>query len=109
MGRIKDGDWSLFDYDFVTRRSTWIAHNPDGSHTFRVDTPVDEVLRVNADQANASEGQRFGEWAKVASVPLQHYHSQGLAEATRQQDDRYLSRWLNDSDNSGFRTFRGKV
>lgn len=109
MGRIRDGDWSLFDYDFGTGRSTWIMHNPDGSHTFRIDQPVDEVVRANAEQRNASEGERFGEWAKVASVPLQLYHSSGLVDATREQDDRFLSRWLNDADNRDFRTFRGKV
>lgn len=107
---ITDGNgFKLFDYDIETGRSVWVKHEIDGRMTFRVDMPVSSILDANKEFANDSIGKRFGDWERVASVPLELMDQSGLSEASAQKDDKYISRWLNDSDNRGFRTFRGNV
>lgn len=105
---IRDGQWELHDYDFATGRSVWRYF--DGAQThFRVDTPVDEIVRVNEFTRNDTAGNRFGDWVKIASVPLNHAHAQNLVRAQSEGDDKYLSRWLNDGDNRAWRSFEGRV
>lgn len=105
---IKDGDWSLWDYDYQTGRSVWKLANPDGSVTYRTDYPVTSLIENNKADLLDSAGQRWGGGRRVASIPLNIFHEQ-LAEAQNQQDDKYLSRWLNCSDHRAFRTFEGAV
>lgn len=105
---IRDGDWSLWDYDFQTGRSVWKLTNADGSITFRTDYPVTSIIENNKSDLLDSAGQRWGEGRRVASIPLNIFHEQ-LAAAQDQQDDKFMSRWLNDSDNRAFRTFEGRV
>lgn len=106
--RIRDGDWSLFDYDFQTGRQVWVIDNPDGSQTFRTDYPVESVMKENKDFRNALDPGWKGDWHKIASIPLNIFHEQ-IAEASRQDDEKYLSRWLNDGDNAAWRTKEGRV
>lgn len=106
--KIKDGDWSLFDYDLKTGRQVWCIHNPDGSMTFRTDYPVDPVVDTNQAQRNLAKSGWAGDHHHVASIPLNIYHDQ-LAEASRQGDERYLSKWLNDSENRAWRTKEGRI
>lgn len=107
---ITDGNgFKLFEFEAETGRSVWIKHEIDGRITMRVDMPVDSILDQNKEFANDSIGKRFGDWARVASVPLELMDQSGLSEASKQKDDRFISRWLNDSDNRKFRTFRGVV
>lgn len=106
MTEIKDGNWSLFAHDIETGRtiwSTWI----DGKITFRIETPVDHIIQANTIDRNTDHPHRFGDYVRIASVPLQHYHGAGLADAMLQQDDKFLSRWINDGDNAAFRTREG--
>lgn len=106
--KIKDGDWSLFDYDLKSGRQVWVLHNPDGSMTFRTDYPAQPTIDINQAQRNLARPGWAGDYHHVASIPLNVYHDQ-LAEASRQSDDRYLSRWLNDSENRAWRTKEGRV
>lgn len=106
--KIKDGDWSLFDYDIASGRQVWVLHNPDGSMTFRTDYPVQPTIDINQAQRNLAQPGWAGDYHHIASIPLNVYHDQ-LAEASRQSDNRYLSRWLNDSDNRAWRTKEGSV
>ena len=106
--RITDGDWTLFDHDFKLKRTVWVRPNPDGSQTFRTDYAVDDTIEANRDMRNAAEKGWMGDWHKVASIPLNVFHDR-LAEASRQGDDAYISRFLNDSDNRAWRTKEGLV
>lgn len=111
MGReIRDGDWTLFDFDPVTERAVWQMF--DGEKVvFRVDTPVHKAIEQNTiARNNASTGWK-GDYHRVASVPMQLLYDEnlGLNKAILQGDDQYLSRWLNDSDNSAWRTKEGRV
>lgn len=106
--RITDGDWTLFDHDFKLKRTVWVRSNPDGSQTFRTDYAVDDTIEANRDMRSAAEKGWKGDWHRVASIPLNVFHDR-LAEASRQGDDAYISRFLNDSDNLAFRTRGGRV
>lgn len=106
--KVKDGDWTLFDYDVKTGRQVWALQNDDGSTTFRTDYPVDPLIDTNTAQRNLAQPGWAGDYHHIASVPLNVYHDQ-LAEASKQGDERYLSKWLNDSENRAWRTKDGNV
>jgi hypothetical protein len=108
MAFIKDGDWRLFDYDFSTGRQVWVLHHDDGAMTFRTDYPADATIDVNTAQRNMARPDWKGDYHLVASIPPNIFYDQ-LDEASRQKDDRFISKWLNDSDNSAWRTKGGRV
>lgn len=105
---IRDGDWRLFDYCFQTGRSVWVLHDGNQTH-FRTDYPVDKLVEVNAATRNMAQSGFKGDYHLVASVPLNIAHDSGLIEAQSQKDTKFLSKWLNDSDNRAFRTKEGHV
>lgn len=105
---IRDGDWVLFDHDFKLKRTVWARQNPDGSTTYRTDYHVDDTIEANAAMRNAASKGWKGDWHKVASIPLNVFHDQ-LAEASRQDDRKFISRFLNDSDNAKWRSKEGRV
>jgi hypothetical protein len=70
---------------------------------------VDAVLEANAEAEKATQGQRFGEYNRVASVPLTFFEKTGLGDAIDGRDKRYISKILNDSDHAKLRTSRGSV
>lgn len=105
---IKDGDWTLMSWDAKTGRSVWSYY--DGQKTvFRTDYPVDNLISQNEQVRNSAEQAWKGDWHRVASVPLNVYHDSGLAEAQQQGDDKFVSRYLNDSDNRAWRTREGNI
>lgn len=108
MARIRDGEWELCDHDFHLKRTVWARANPDGSTTYRTDYAVDDTLEANREMRNAASNKWTGDWHKVASIPLNVYHDQ-LAEASRQDDGRFINRWLNDADHRAYRTKGGQL
>ena len=106
--KIKDGDWTLFDYDVKTGRQVWVVQNDDGTQTFRTDYPVQATVDVNTAQRNLSQSNWKGDYHQVASIPANVYWDK-LAEAAKQDDQSYISKWLNDSDNRAWRTKDGIV
>lgn len=106
--KIKDGDWTLFDYDVKSGRQVWVLHNDDGSTTFRTDYPVQPTIDINTAQRNMSQSGWKGDYHHVASVPANVFYDQ-LATASMEDDKKYLSKWLNDSDNRAWRTKDGTV
>lgn len=108
MAAIRDGDWILFDSDIKLGRHVWVRYNPDGSTTYRTDYEVQPTIDANTAHRNMVSDGWKGDYHKVASIPLNVYWDQ-LAEASRQDDQKYISKWLNDSDHSAWRTKRGVV
>ena len=106
--KIKDGDWSLFDYDVQTGRQVWVIHNDDGTQTFRTDYPVEPTIDINTAQRNLAQPGWSGDYHQIASIPLNVYYDQ-LAQANQQNDQKHISKWLNDSDNRAWRTKDGSV
>ena len=105
---VRDGDWSLFDYDIASGRQVWSLRNPDGSVTYRTDYPVQATVDLNTAHRNLAQSGWAGDYHQIAAIPLNVYHDQ-VAEAAMEGDDKYLSRWLNDSDNRAWRTKEGRV
>lgn len=105
---IRDGDWSLFDYDLKLKRQVWVRENPDGTRTFRTDYEVDPTIEANTAARNLASSGWAGDYHRVASIPLNVFHDE-LAEAVNNDDQRYVSKWLNDSDHSAWRTKAGVV
>lgn len=105
---IRDGDFVLVDWDAQSGRSVWAYYDGQQTH-YRVDYPVAEAIEQNTLHRNAAPAGWKGEWHRVASVPLNLAHQGGLVEAMNQHDDKWISRFLNDSDMSAFRTKEGRV
>lgn len=105
---IRDGDWELVEYDHFSGRSVWRLFDGAMTH-YRTDYPVEGLIEQNLlDRNDAGKGWK-GDWHHIGSVPLNMAHSSGLVEAITQQDNAWLSRMLNDSDNRAWRTKEGRV
>lgn len=105
--RITDGNWELFSHDEKMGRTVWRYFDGQATH-YRTDQRVDKILQDNAAAKSDMSGKAWGGGQRVASIPLNVYFDK-LAEATRQGDQNYISKWLNDSENAAFRTFEGRV
>ena len=107
---IRDGDWRLLRYNPRTGATTWMVVDGDKTH-FRTDTPVEHLIKDNVERRNDSAGDRWGDGKVIANIPQSILFDQklGLSEAISQEDDKYVNKWLNDSDNRAFRTFEGHV
>lgn len=67
---------------------------------------VSDIVDANKAEFNEDHG-RYGEWTKVASIPLSVYYdlkAKGIVD-----DPVAMKRWLNDADNRFFRTRPGTV
>jgi hypothetical protein len=103
-------NWLLFDDDREIGRKVWLGYDATGKfRAAHVEQEVDAVLEANAALEKETHGKRFGDYNLVASVPLTAFEKAGLGDAIDGQDRRYLSKYLNDSDHSKFRTSRGRV
>lgn len=87
------------------------------SHVFYYDDVTDEasvtaeqdvtaVLEANKKAFNDAP-ERYGEWARVAQIPMVIYLD--LKKKGILDDQAALKRWLNDPDNRLFRTRAGSV
>lgn len=106
---IRDGEWTLFSADIREGKYVWTRQNADGTITRRTDTHCDTIVDTNTAQRNISEKTWAGDWHMIASVPKAVAWNSGLVEAQSQGDDRFVSKWLNDSDNRAWRTKEGRV
>lgn len=104
---VFDGDWCLIDHDPVTGKQVW-ALDEGGRMRVREVMPVDDILAENAALQVESLNRPFGDMALVARIPI-HIWANRLADAVVQQDQRFLSGWLNDGDHARFRTRAGRV
>lgn len=105
---IRDGAWTLFDYDFKTGRQVW--HMNDGERdVYRTDYPVTDVMEANKTASNIASAGWAGDWHQVASIPLNVAFDSGFAEAQAHGDEKFVNRFLNDSDNRAWRTKDGVV
>jgi hypothetical protein len=100
----------FFDYDPEIKRTVWLVFDDKGQMKgAHVEQEVDAILEANAEAEKATHGVKFGDYNRVASVPLTFLEKTGLSDAIDARDQRYVSKVLNDSDHSKFRTSRGRV
>ena len=103
-------NWLLFENDPEIGRKVWLGYNEKGQfRAAHVEQSVDAIVEQNRQAEIETHGKRFGDYNRVASVPLTFLEKTGLGEAIDARDRKFISKVLNDSDNSGFRTSRGKV
>ena len=105
---VRDGDWTLVSHDVKLGRTVWSMRNGDGSITYRTDYAVDPTIEANTAMRNMASPGWKGDYHKVASVPLNLFYDK-LNPAIQQDDNKFLSRWLNDSDNRAWRTKEGRI
>lgn len=107
---IKDGDWTLVDYDMASGRSVWGYFDGEKQH-YRIDYPVEATIAANTTTRNMAQKAWTGDYHLIASIPqnILWDEKSGLMKAHTEGDDRYVSRWLNDSDNRAWRTKEGRV
>jgi hypothetical protein len=108
MTEIRDGGWTLFDHDPELGRTIWHVHQ-DGMDHFRIDYDATKIIEQNKAEFNAAPRDWKGDWHKVASMPHNVLHGSGFEEANQQRDKKWISRFLNDPDNRGWRTKPGRV
>jgi len=100
----------LFDHDPEIGRTVWLVFNERGElRGAHVEQEVDSIIDMNRQAEMETQGVRFGDYQRMASVPLTFFEKTGLGDAIDAGDRRYLSKVLNDSDYSGFRTSRGRI
>ena len=109
MARFFDDDgFSLYEWDKYSGRTVWMKETVEGT-IFRTDYPVDSITKLNAEHRAIADRAWKGDYHQIASIPLNLLYDSGLNEAATQQDGKFLSKWLNDSDNRAFRTKEGRV
>ena len=76
--------------------------------TIQTQQDVTAIIEENKQEyAQVDERARWGEWSRVASIPMSIYFQ--LKAEGKLEDEAYMKRWLNDSNNQFFRTRSGKV
>ena len=99
----------LFDKDDalgITR--IWHYDEETDKATIETRQDVSAIIEENKNEyAQIDERARWGEWTKVASIPLSIYFQ--LKREGKLDDQEYMKKWLNDRDNQYFRTRSGEV
>tara|TARA_R100001594_G_scaffold56854_1_gene90806 strand:- start:540 stop:872 length:333 start_codon:yes stop_codon:yes gene_type:complete len=108
-------DKRTLEYDALTKTKTSFVFEESSSGREAEDTvviqteqDVTQIVEDNKRKRNEIDRhQRYGEWNKVASIPLSVLHlldQQGITK-----DKKRFKAWLNDPDNRAFRTRGGRV
>jgi len=99
----------LFDYDPNTGTTKWWHYDADRDEA-KIETVFevgDLVERNKKEYAATDERARWGEWSKVASIPMALFYrlkQQGIID-----DPAAMKKWLNSPENKFFRTRPGRV
>lgn len=98
----------LFDVDHWAGTTTYAHADGEGGLILETQQDVEPVLEANKIlHADVDERARYGEWTRVASIPLvvwEEWKKQGDVK-----DPAFLRKKLNDRDNLYFRTRPGRV
>jgi hypothetical protein len=100
----------LFDVNVqqgITRH--WHYNTDTDEVTIQTQQDVTDVIEANKAIYNSVDEKAnwTGEWHLVASIPEALYYK--MKAEGKIDDQEYMKRWLNDSDNQFFRTRPGKV
>ena len=76
--------------------------------TIHTQQDVTAIIEENKQEyAQVDERARWGEWSRVASIPMSIYFQ--LKAEGKLEDEAYMKRWLNDPENKYFRTRSGQL
>ena len=97
----------VIDYDPQTGISHVLYHDEsEGVSRYVAEQDTSSLLDFNRKLANEA-GKKFGEWAKVASLPMALFMD--LKKKGILDDAKAFKRWLNEPDNRFFRTHEGRL
>jgi hypothetical protein len=101
----------VLDYDPATGITQWF-HYDDATGDMGLETQQDVRLVIEGTKEAFNQADERKPWKgdvhKVASIPMVIYHE--LAKISNNfKDQRVVRKWLNDRDNSVFRTRPGRV
>jgi ribosomal protein L19E len=87
----------------------WHENPETGDVTIQTEQDVTAVIEANKAIYNAQDEKANwkGEWHLVASIPESLYYK--MKAEGKIDDQEYMKRWLNSSENQFFRTRPGKV
>lgn len=103
-------DWRCIAHNPASGVSTWVKEEPDGL-LVQERQDISVLLDQNRAERNIASSGWKGDYHSIARIPLAMMHEKGsaLAQAVAEQDSAWVSRFLNDSDNSNLRTKEGRV
>jgi hypothetical protein len=99
----------IFNTD-VDQGITRYFHYDEGTDQATIQTQQDvtAIIEENKQEyAQVDERARWGEWTRVASIPMSIYFQ--LKAEGKLDDEVYMKKWINDPDNKYFRTRSGQV
>jgi hypothetical protein len=98
----------LLSYDPAARvRRNFIYDEDSDKITIHTEQDVTDITETNRAIANEDTGRFNDGWHRVASIPLNVYYD--LLREGILDDDKAMSKWLNDPDNRYFRTKNGII
>lgn len=102
-------DWAVFDRNDELGRVV-LFRKVEGGTEFATVYLVDGILDANTEARNSAPSGWKGDYHRIASLsPAVAYGDGYVAQAIKEGDDKVLTKWLNDSDNSRWRTKDGTV
>lgn len=106
-------DWQLVDFDLHIGRAVYARRVEDHDRQgweIKTEYYADPTLEANKIELNNQAAGWRGDYHKIASLsPGVAYGDGYIAQALKEGDDKAMSKWLNDSDNSAWRTKAGTV
>lgn len=89
---------------------TWVGPHPQTGKLCQCRVEwVDPILEENKIRRAESAGKRWGDGQIVASIPSSMYYFGDFAKAVENDDQKYMTKFLNDYDNSKLRTKEGDI
>ena len=99
--------------DADTRTVQTAYSDGDGGLIIETKQDISAIIEQNKREYAAIDPKaKWGEWAKVASVPLtvfQELNQLGICRGFMVMDQKKMKEWLNNPDNRHFRTRPGRV
>lgn len=109
-------NWRIFNYDPLTKTTTWFAHDPEKKKNFfKTEQDVTDILEHNQNLANHDDKgwTKSREWRRVAEIPLTTVMDletkYGINNLFAEENQHILRRVLNDIDYRKLRTAPGRV
>lgn len=94
--------------DAATKLQQRLIEDGEGNLTLHTAQDITDIVEANKASLNANDKhQKWGEFTRVASIPLSIYYSPEFQKISK--DPVALKKWLNDPDNKVFRTRDGAV
>lgn len=94
--------------DATTLVEQRLIETSEGDLILHTAQDITDIVEANKQAFNANDKrQKWGEFTRVASIPLSIYYSPEFQKISK--DPAALKRWLNDPENKVFRTRDGVV